>query len=175
MRITVTIDQPTGDFQDRLLALLAEHAADVQADTSWTVPRAENYYTRLPPRAQRIVRETVARGGYVAADGLRATPDASLRGHSGALTRALASGAAAGEWPDSMPLPVLAQGPGFGKVVGYRMPDELLEVFRTAITNIDGQEPTPDIYQPVREAVARQDAALLANREPQTTDRATEQ
>ena len=27
MRITVTIDQPTGDFQDRLLALLAEHAA----------------------------------------------------------------------------------------------------------------------------------------------------
>lgn len=31
---------------------------------------------------------------------------------------------------------------------------------------------TPDIYQPVREAVARQDAALLANREPESVFRA---
>lgn len=144
MRITVTIDQPSGDFQAKLLALLAEHAAEVELDTAWTVPRAENYYTRLPPRAQRIVRESIARGGYVAADDLRDTPDASLRGHSGALTRALASGAMAGEWPDGMPLPVLAQGPGFGKVAGYRMPDELLDVFRTAVSNIDGQQPTTE-------------------------------
>lgn len=144
LRITVTIDQPTGDFQDRLLALLAEYATTVETDATWTVPRAENYYTRLPPRAQRIVREAVARGGYVAADDLRDTPDTSLRGHSGALTRALSSGAAAGEWPDGMPLPILAQGPGFGKVVGYRMPDELLDVFRTAVTNIDGQQPTTE-------------------------------
>ena len=28
---------------------------------------------------------------------------------------------------------------------------------------------TPDIYQPVRDARARQDAALLANREPEST------
>jgi hypothetical protein len=144
MRITVTIDQPSGDFQTKLLALLAEHAAEVELDTAWTVPRAENYYTRLPPRAQRIVREAVARDGYVAADDLRDTPDASLRGHSGALTRALSSGAAAGEWPEGTPLPILAQGPGFGKVVGYRMPDELLSVFRTAVTNIDGQQPTTE-------------------------------
>ncbi|MEU8469613.1 hypothetical protein AB0F30_17095 [Streptomyces sp. NPDC029006] len=144
MKITVSIDQPTGDFQDRLLALLSEYAADIQVDTTWTVPRAENYYTRLPPRAQRIVREAIARGGYVAADDLRDTPGASLRGHSGALTRALSSGASAGEWPDGMPLPILAQGPGFGKVVGYRMPDELLDVFRTAVTNIDGQQPTTE-------------------------------
>ncbi|QBJ94513.1 hypothetical protein D0Z67_29540 (plasmid) [Streptomyces seoulensis] len=144
MKITVTIDQPTGDFQDRLLALLAEHAANVEIDTSWTVPRAENYFTRLPPRAQRIVRQAVARGGYVAADDLRDSPEASLRGHSGALTRALRSGAMGGDWPDGMPLPVLAQGPGFGKVVGYRVPDELLDVFRTAVTNIDGQPPTTE-------------------------------
>ena len=144
MRIIVTIDQPTGDFQERLLGLLAEHAATVEVDATWTVWRAEAYYLRLPPRARRIVREAVARGGYVPADALRDDTNTSLRGHSGAITKALKSGAAAGEWPDGMPLPIVAQGPGFGKVVGYRMPDELLDTFRTGITNIDGQEPTTE-------------------------------
>jgi hypothetical protein len=144
LRITITIDQPTGDFQDRLLGLLAEHAADVEVDTTWTVWRAESYYLRLPPRARRIVREAVARGGYVPADDLRDEPNASLRGHSAALTRALHSGAMGGEWPDGMTLPITAQGPGFGKVAGYRMPDDLLATFRTAITNIDGQQPTTE-------------------------------
>ncbi|MFD1278022.1 hypothetical protein [Streptomyces kaempferi] len=32
---------------------------------------------------------------------------------------------------------------------------------------------TPDIMQPVREAVARQSEALRAHQEPQTADRAT--
>lgn len=144
LKITVTIDEPTGDFQDRLLALLSEHPADIEVDATWTVPRAENYYLRLPPRARRIVREAVARGGYVSADDLRDDANTSLRGHSGALTKALNSGAAGGDWPEGMPLPILAQGPGFGKVAGYRMPDELLETFRTAITNTDGQQPTAE-------------------------------
>lgn len=48
MKITVTIDEPTGDFQDRLLALLAEHAAHVETDTTWTSERAERYYLALP-------------------------------------------------------------------------------------------------------------------------------
>lgn len=144
MRITITIDQPTGDFQERLLALLAEHASSVEIDATWNVPRAESYYLRLPPRARRIVREAVARGGYVSADDLRDEANTSLRGHSGALTKALNSGAAGGDWPEGMQLPILGQGPGFGKVVGYRMPDELLEIFRTAITNTDGQPPTAE-------------------------------
>lgn len=144
MRITITVDEPTGDFQERLLALLAEHAGSIEVDATWTVPRAESYYLRLPSKARRIVREAVARGGYVSADDLRDGATTSLRGHSGALTKALNSGAAGGDWPEGMPLPILAQGPGFGKVAGYRMPDELLETFRTAITNIDGQAPTAE-------------------------------
>jgi hypothetical protein len=144
LRITITVDEPTGDFQDRLLALLAEYAVAVEVDATWTVPRAENYYLRLPPRARRIVREAVARGGYVSADELRDEANTSLRGHSGALTKALRSGSAGGDWPDGMPLPILAQGPGFGKVAGYRMPDELLETFRDAITNTDGQQPATE-------------------------------
>jgi hypothetical protein len=31
--------------------------------------------------------------------------------------------------------PIQAQKPGFGKVVGYRMPEDLTSVFRTAINN----------------------------------------
>lgn len=133
MRITVTIDQPSGDFQDRLLALLAEHAAQVEIDTTWTLPRAEAYFRSLPARARRIVEEVTARDGYVSADNLRDTPEASLRGHAGPLARALQRGVANGLWPEGMRPPIEAQGPGFGKVVGYRMPDDLVEVFYTAV------------------------------------------
>lgn len=133
MRITVTIENPTGDFQNRLLTLLAEHAATVEIDRTWTVPRAEAYYRSLPARARRIVEEAVAHDGYVAAEELRTTPDTSLRGHSGALSRALARGALQGLWPDGMRAPIEPQGPGFGKVVGYRMPDDLVQPFLTAI------------------------------------------
>jgi hypothetical protein len=137
LRITVTIDQPTGDFQERLLALLAEHAADIEIDATWTVKRAEYYYLRLPPRARRIVREAVERGGYVPADVLRDDENASLRGHSAALTRALHRGAMGGDWPENIPTPIEPQGPGFGKVVGYRMPDDLVGTFRKAISNLE--------------------------------------
>lgn len=133
MRITVTIDQPTGDFQERLLALLAEYAADVEEDTHWTIPRAESYYLSLPLRARRILEEAVARDGYVPAEELRDSENSSLRGHSAALKTALQRGATLGRWPAGMQPPVEPQGPGFGKVVGYRMPGNLVQTFYTAI------------------------------------------
>ncbi|MEV6165797.1 hypothetical protein AB0L71_28560 [Streptomyces sp. NPDC052052] len=141
MKITVTIDQPTGDFQDRLLALLAEHAATVELDATWTVERAESYYRCLPARARRIVREAVTRDGYVPADELRDDENSSLRGHSAALSRALRRGFRRGEWPENMQSPIEAQGPGFGKVVGYRMPDDLVQIFHTAIKKTDDSGP----------------------------------
>lgn len=137
MRITVTIDQPTGDFQERLLGLLAEHAGDVEEDTEWTVERAERYYRSLPSRARRIVKEAAIRDGYVPAEELRDTENSSLRGHSAALNRALRRGFMQGAWPENMKPPIEAQGPGFGKVAGYRMPDELVPTFFTAIKNTD--------------------------------------
>jgi hypothetical protein len=133
MRITVTIDQPTGDFQERLLALLAEYAADVEEDAHWTIPRAESYYRSLPARARRIVKEAVVRDGYVPADELRDDENSSLRGHSAALKRAMQRGVMLGRWPEGMQAPIEPQGPGFGKVVGYRMPDDLVQTFFTAI------------------------------------------
>lgn len=36
-----------------------------------------------------------------------------------------------------MQAPIEPQGPGFGKVVGYRMPDDLVQTFYTAIKNTE--------------------------------------
>ena len=141
MRITVTINQPSGDFQTKLLALLAEHAAEVELDASWTVERAESYYRSLPDRARRIVREAAIRDGYVPAEELRDDENSSLRGHSAALGRALRRGFMLGKWPENMRPPVEPQGPGFGKVVGYRMPEDLVHTFYTAITNTEKSGP----------------------------------
>lgn len=141
MRITITIDQPTGDFQDRLLALLSEHAATIELDTTWTVERAESYYRSLPARARRIVREAAIRDGYVSAGDLRDDENSSLRGHSGALSRAVQRGFMRGLWPENMPAPIEPQGPGFGKVVGYRMPDDLVQTFYTAIKKTEDSGP----------------------------------
>lgn len=133
MKITITVEQPTGDFQEKLLALLADHAADIEPDTTWTKERAERLYLALPTNARRIIKEAVARGGYVSADDLRSGEDSSLRGHSAAIKRAVDRGAREGWWPDALQSPVQPQGPGFGKVVGYLIPEQHVEVFRHAV------------------------------------------
>lgn len=136
MRITVTIDQPTGDFQDKLLDLLAQHAGQIDVDATWTVERATRYCRELPARAQDIVRLAAINDGFVSDDELR-TNGGSLRGHSGALKTALKRGVREGWWPDGMKPPIEPQGPGFGKVKGYLMPTELVDIFTTAIDTIE--------------------------------------
>lgn len=137
MRITVTVDDPTPEFQTKLLALLADHAQDVEADTTWTEERATHYYRMLPSRARRIVKEAVVRGGMVPADALRDKPDDSLRGHSAPLSRILQRGKVLRRWPEAMKQPVTGVGPGFGKVEGYEIDPDLIPVFRTAIRNVE--------------------------------------
>lgn len=187
MRITVTVDEPTPEFQTKFLALLAEHAEDVETDTTWTEERATHYYRMLPQRARRIVKEAVQRGGMVPADALRDNPDDSLRGHSAPLSRILQRGKMLRRWPEAMKQPVTGVGPGFGKVEGYEIADDLIPVFETAIRNVENlhsgrvnelresvraNKPEPIDDAPLRDAMARQDAAMRANQEP--TDRATE-
>ncbi|MEU3855294.1 hypothetical protein [Streptomyces sp. NPDC029554] len=137
MRITVTVDDPTPDFQRKLLALLAEHAQEVDTDTTWTEERATHYYRMLPVRARRIVKEAVERGGMVPAEALRDKPEDSLRGHSAPLSRALRRGTALKRWPEAMELPVTGVGPGFGKVQGYEVRADLIPVFQAAIRNVE--------------------------------------
>lgn len=138
MHIRISIDQPTGDFQEKLLQLLAEHASHVELDATWTETRAEQYYRSLPSRARRIVNLAVAGDGYVAADDLRDDEStSSLRGHSAALKRLLQRGAMRGLWPETIEPPIAPQGPGFGKVVGYAMTDDLVPVFFKAIREVE--------------------------------------
>ncbi|MFD8839750.1 hypothetical protein [Streptomyces griseofuscus] len=137
MRITVTVDEPTPEFQAKLLALLADHAQDVEADTTWTEERATHYYRMLPVRARRIVKEAVQRGGLVPSEALRDNPDDSLRGHSAPLSRILQRGKMSKRWPEAMKQPVTGVGPGFGKVEGYEIDRDLIPVFETAIRNVE--------------------------------------
>jgi hypothetical protein len=140
MRITVTVDEPTPEFQTKLLTLLADHVADVEeveTDTTWTEERATHYYRMLPVRARRIVKEAVQRGGTVPADALRDKPDDSLRGHSAPLSRILQRGKMLKRWPLAMEQPVTGVGPGFGKVEGYEIDRDLIPVFETAIRNVE--------------------------------------
>lgn len=139
MRIVVSVDDPTPEFQGKLLALLADHAqdAEVEDDTTWTEERATHYYRMLPARARRIVKEAVQRGGLVPADALRDKPDDSLRGHSAPLSRILQRGKMTKRWPEKMRQPVTGVGPGFGKVEGYEITDDLIPVFKSAIRNVE--------------------------------------
>ncbi|QNP67848.1 hypothetical protein [Streptomyces genisteinicus] len=137
MRITITIDQPEPEFQEKLLALLAEHAAHVEMDGTWTRERAEAYYRSLPSRARRIVALAIAGDGYVAAGDLRDEETTSLRGHSAALKRLLQRGALQGLWPESIQPPITPQGPGFGKVAGYAMDEDLVPVFFDALASVE--------------------------------------
>lgn len=139
MRIVVTVDEPTPEFQTKLLALIGDHTQDVEvvADTTWTEERATQYYRMLPARARRIVKEAVQRGGMVPADVLRDKPDDSLRGHSAPLSRILQRGKMLQRWPMAMEQPVTGVGPGFGKVEGYEIAGDLIPVFQAAIRNID--------------------------------------
>lgn len=142
MKITVTVEDPTPVFQTQLLALLADNAAAVVSDSQWTIERASRYYLSLPSRAQRILREAAINDGYVSADDLRDEATDSLRGHSAALKQGLRRGVSNGWWPEGMLAPIRPQGPGFGKVVGYRMPDELVATFFSAITDVNTTQRT---------------------------------
>ncbi|MGW7140235.1 hypothetical protein [Streptomyces xanthophaeus] len=140
MRITITIEEPDDAFRADLLALLAKHATVVELDTQWTVERAGRFYQAVPARAQRLLREAaIADNGFVSDEKLREDLDGkSLRGHAGPLKRALERGVREGWWPEGMQPPLAPRGPGFGKVKGYQMPQELVSTFHEAITATNG-------------------------------------
>ncbi|MGW2542021.1 hypothetical protein ACWC5I_14410 [Kitasatospora sp. NPDC001574] len=107
MKITITVEDPTPEVLEKLLALASAPGAEVSAepDDRWTVERARAYYQRLPPRAQAILLKVVADGGGCQADDLRGD-GRSLRGSTGAFRRVLTEGARTGLWPDTLPVPV---------------------------------------------------------------------
>ncbi|MFD4397290.1 hypothetical protein [Kitasatospora sp. NPDC058478] len=122
MRITITVEDPTPEVAEQLLALADEPAAVVHAvpDHHWTPERARAYYDRLPPRAQQILLQVVEGDGECPADELRAQ-GRSLRGSTGAFRRVLSEGARVGVWPEALPMPVVSHVVG-GQLRKMEMP-----------------------------------------------------
>lgn len=141
MKITVSIEDPTPDFADKLLALLREHGDRVTTEPPtpvWTVDRAALLLSMLPPRAARIIRLAAADpDGRVATNTLR-EPGKNLRGHTAPIRHALDRGARLGHWPEGMPKPVRSvYTHGTAQATSYRITDGLLPVFHAALTRLD--------------------------------------
>lgn len=137
VRITVTVEEPADNFQERLLALLAEYAGQVEVDSEWTAERATRYYRELPAGAAEIIRTAAINGGFVSDEELReGKEDAGLRGVSGPLKRTLDRGIREGWLPAGIKPPVVAHGPGFGKVKGYEIAEGLVETIFGAIADV---------------------------------------
>ncbi|MFJ3699474.1 hypothetical protein ACIPW9_36020 [Streptomyces sp. NPDC090052] len=134
------------DLARDIAKLVARHDTPPPATFTpeWTVTRAEHLLRDLPAVALQLIREAVLGNGWADADKLRG-PDgkASLRGRSGAITKAVNRGAAAGRWPAGVDVPIQAQydpeNPSYQRTTGYVMPDDLVPVFRAAIDRITEQ------------------------------------
>ncbi|MFH8385460.1 hypothetical protein ACH4E7_31755 [Kitasatospora sp. NPDC018058] len=122
MKITITVENPTPEALEKLLALAAMPAAVVTAvpDDRWTPERARSYYDRLPPRAQQILLQVVEGEGECAADELRAN-GRNLRGSTGAFRRVLSEGKRTGLWPDALSVPLVSHIVG-GQLKKLEMP-----------------------------------------------------
>ncbi|MDI1457617.1 hypothetical protein ACWDU8_05265 [Streptomyces sp. NPDC003388] len=142
MEITVHIKDPSPEFERELLTLLNKHRASLRHNPGWNTERARTFYDALAPRAQRILRAALAGDdGEVSADDLRDSDDTSLRGHAGAFTRTLKRGATEGWWDSGMQSPIIALGPGSGKVQGYKLRDEATrQAFLRALENTATQK-----------------------------------
>ncbi|SOB88438.1 hypothetical protein [Streptomyces sp. 1331.2] len=122
MKITITVEDPTPEVLEKLLALAAVPAAVVTAvpDDRWTPERARSYYDRLPPRAQQILLQVIEGDGECGAEELKAN-GRSLRGSTGAFRRVLSEGKRTGIWPEGLPVPVVSHVVG-GQLKKIEMP-----------------------------------------------------
>ncbi|MFF7459699.1 hypothetical protein [Kitasatospora sp. NPDC008115] len=139
----IILEDVPDELARELFALLAKHQS-VQAvqDAQWTETRAEQLLRDLPTNATQIIRHAVAGKGWAAAKQLRGPNGSdSLRGRSGAITKAINRGTAKGRWPTGMPQPVEAQydpdNPSYQRTTGYVMTEDLVPVFEAALRRID--------------------------------------
>ncbi|MFJ9774412.1 hypothetical protein ACIRVF_24785 [Kitasatospora sp. NPDC101157] len=122
MKITITVEDPTPEALEKLLALATMPTAVVTTvpDDRWTPERARSYFDRLPPRAQQILLQVVQGRGECAAAALRAN-GRNLRGSTGAFRRVLTEGKRTGLWPDALPVPLVSHIVG-GQLKKLEMP-----------------------------------------------------
>jgi hypothetical protein len=134
LEITVSVKDPSPEFERDLRALLDKHRAALRYNPGWNKERARVFYAGLPARAQRIILRAVLSDGKVSASDLRDSEDSSLRGHASAFARCIRRGVTEGWWDSGMKSPIVPLGPGSGKVEGYQFRDaETFAVFQDAL------------------------------------------
>lgn len=139
----IIVKGATEEFAEKLVALAAQHHAGLTISTvqpGWTVDRAERYLRDLTAGSRRMAEMvTVDGAGYIEADHLRRVLGA-LNGPSNGLKRAVDRGVRKGWWPEGTPRPIVPvsdpNNPSWHQNIAYRMDQELVPVFREAITRI---------------------------------------
>lgn len=127
------------EFERDLLALIDKHLGSgdltVTPDIEWTPERARAFWRLATPPARTLLRAVVERDGFVSAGTLR-DAQRDLKSLSGSVTATVTRGVREDVWPKGIPNPVVPEydpkNPSWQQVQGYRMPAELVEVFRAA-------------------------------------------
>ncbi|MET9206783.1 hypothetical protein ABZW38_16740 [Streptomyces bacillaris] len=139
----IIIKGASEEFAEKLVALAAQHHAELSISTvhpGWTVDRAERYLRDLTAGSRQLAEMVTVDGdGYIEADRLRSVLGA-LNGPSNGLKRAVDRGIRKGWWPEGTPQPITPvsnpKNPSWHQNIAYRMDQELVPVFRAAITRI---------------------------------------
>ncbi|MEU1312548.1 hypothetical protein ABZ419_27165 [Streptomyces cinnamoneus] len=137
----ITIEGASEEFAEKLVALAAQHRAELTViDTAWTVDRAERYLRSLPAGARKFAGLVVLTGeGYAEADQLRSVLG-KLNGPTVALSRAIPRGVREGWWPEGTPAPITVvydpDNPSWQKANAYQMASENVPVFREAFARL---------------------------------------
>ncbi|WP_167163174.1 hypothetical protein [Streptomyces sp. MBT27] len=127
------------EFELDLLALIDKHlgAGDltVEPDPDWTPERAETFWRIATPPARILLHAVIERDGFVSADTLR-DQQRNLKSLSGSITATVTRGWRDGVWPKDIKSPVVPEydprNPSWAQVQGYRMPADLVALFRAA-------------------------------------------
>ncbi|WP_327166850.1 hypothetical protein [Streptomyces zaomyceticus] len=139
----IIIKGATEEFAEKLVALAAQHSAELSITTvrpGWTVDRAERYLRSLPAGGRRMAEMVIVDGdGYIDADQLRRVL-VKLNGPSNALKRAVDRGVRKGWWPEGTLAPITPvsnpNNPSWHQNIAYRMDKEIVPTFREALTRI---------------------------------------
>ncbi|MFF4188200.1 hypothetical protein ACFYZ9_33895 [Streptomyces sp. NPDC001691] len=127
------------EFERDLLALLDKHLGTgdltVEPDPEWTAERAATFWRIATPPARTLLSAVVERDGFVSAKTLR-DQQRNLKSLSGSITATITRGWRDGVWPKDIQSPVVPEydpkKPASREVQGYRMPRDLVELFRAA-------------------------------------------
>jgi hypothetical protein len=105
----------------------------------WTVSRAKAYLDQLVPSGRAAIESCVAGGGFADDAMLRAAIGPSLKGRTGAMTKAKNKMIRRGQLPPTVARPVVAiyrgGSKGYERSGGFSMPVELVPIFEAALAS----------------------------------------